>query len=186
MQKAIRNIDNADHIRKLFENHPEARRDINEKDEHGDTLLHFASRIHNMDVMAVLLEFSADPEAVNEHGRRPIHEVIDSLACVQFLVEKYHVDVNAMKRGDWTPVMIAGKLNSCRMGSTSMSPTNTLYSFERELGDCSILDNIRRITKSTYQGRQNRTLFSNTGRFVCKFDLMLKQKQNNNLLYQVT
>ncbi|KAL7325942.1 hypothetical protein PS15p_208355 [Mucor circinelloides] len=107
MQKAIRNIDNAYSIRKLFENHRETQRCINEKDEHGDTLLHFASRIHNMDVMAVLLELGADPEAVNEHGRRPIHEVIDSLACVQFLVQKYHVDVNAMKRGDWTPVMIA-------------------------------------------------------------------------------
>lgn len=42
-----------------------------------------------------------------ESGRRPIHEVIDSAECVSYLVNTCHVDVNAMKRGDWTPVMIA-------------------------------------------------------------------------------
>lgn len=110
MQKLIRHIDDKDLIKQLLENNQNTRQYINEKDEHGDTLLHFASRIHNIEVMTILLELGANPEAVNEHGRRPIHEVIDSFPCVQFLVEKYHVDVNAMKRGDWTPVMIAGLL----------------------------------------------------------------------------
>lgn len=49
MQKAIRDIDNAEHIRQLLENNSETQRHINEKDEHGDTLLHFASMIHNTD-----------------------------------------------------------------------------------------------------------------------------------------
>lgn len=49
MQKAIRDIDNAYHIRQLLENNSEIQRHINEKDEHGDTLLHFASMIRNTD-----------------------------------------------------------------------------------------------------------------------------------------
>ncbi|KAG1196944.1 hypothetical protein G6F35_012895 [Rhizopus arrhizus] len=57
--------------------------------------------------MKLLIEYGADPEAVNEHGRRPIHEAIDSIECVNYLVNTCKVDVNAMKRGDWTPLMIA-------------------------------------------------------------------------------
>lgn len=165
MQKAIRNIDNAYSIRQLLENHQETQRCINEKDEHGDTLLHFASRIHNMDVMALLLELGADPEAVNEHGRRPIHEVIDSLTCVQFLVQKYHVDVNAMKRGDWTPVMIAG-MPHCRVNACQTNYI-ILCSSKGKFGHCQVFDRIRRIAESTYQRRQNCSLFSSTGRCVC-------------------
>jgi hypothetical protein len=42
-------------------------------------------------------------------GRRSLHEAIDSQSCVEYLVSECQVDVNAMKRGDWTPIMIAGK-----------------------------------------------------------------------------
>lgn len=42
-------------------------------------------------------------------GRQPLHEAIDSIDCVAYLVKHDSVDVNALKRGDWTPVMSAGK-----------------------------------------------------------------------------
>lgn len=57
--------------------------------------------------MKLLVQHGADTEAVNEHGRRPLHEAIDSIECTEYLVNTCKVDINAMKRGDWTPVMIA-------------------------------------------------------------------------------
>lgn len=37
-----------------------------------------------------------------------MHEAIDSVDCVAYLVKQGNVDVNALKRGDWTPLMSAG------------------------------------------------------------------------------
>ncbi|KAI8882101.1 ankyrin, partial [Backusella circina FSU 941] len=69
--------------------------------------MHFAARSHSVEIMRILVEHGADAESVNEHGRRPIHEAIDSEDCVSYLMQYCKIDVNAMKRGDWTPVMIA-------------------------------------------------------------------------------
>jgi hypothetical protein len=108
MQKVIKSIDNKEQVTKLLNGCVDKSKALSTKDDHGDTLLHFASRIQNIPVMKLLIDLGADPEAVNEHGRRPIHEAIDSFECVSFLVNTHHVDINAMKRGDWTPIMITG------------------------------------------------------------------------------
>ncbi|KAI9347869.1 ankyrin repeat-containing domain protein [Pilaira anomala] len=107
MQKIIKSIDNKEQVETLLKQYENEENFINERDAHGDSLLHFASRIQCLPVMKLLIQYGADPEAVNEHGRRPIHEVIESAECVTYLVHQCHVDVNAMKRGDWTPVMSA-------------------------------------------------------------------------------
>ncbi|CAO3633234.1 unnamed protein product [Mucor hiemalis] len=106
MQKIIKSMDSKEQVEVLLNQH-KGKDFINKEVEHGDSLLHFACRIHNLPVMELLIQHGANVEAVNEHGRRPIHEVIDSVECVSYLVNTCHIDVNAMKRGDWTPVMIA-------------------------------------------------------------------------------
>jgi ankyrin repeat protein len=106
MQKLIKSLENIQQVETILKQ--ERNFEINKQDDHGDSLIHFASRTHNLAVMKLLIEYGADPEAVNEHGRRPIHEAIDSIECVDYLVNTCKVDVNAMKRGDWTPLMIAG------------------------------------------------------------------------------
>ncbi|KAL1917882.1 uncharacterized protein VTP21DRAFT_3716 [Calcarisporiella thermophila] len=78
---------------------------INYRDEHGDTLVHHAARHHNIKALRLFLELGGDAQAVNNHGRHPIHEAIDSRECVQELAKV--CDVNCMKRGDWTPAMTA-------------------------------------------------------------------------------
>ncbi|CAG8717186.1 25502_t:CDS:2, partial [Dentiscutata erythropus] len=85
----------------------DSRKLINSPDIHNDTLIHFAARFHKLDVLFFLVQdMGGNAMAVNEHGRQPLHEAIDSLECVKYLCEQ-NVDVNCMKRGDWTPVMIA-------------------------------------------------------------------------------
>ncbi|CAG8735056.1 18667_t:CDS:2, partial [Gigaspora margarita] len=84
-----------------------SRKLINSPDIHDDTLIHFAARFHKHEVLSFLVQdMGGNPMAVNEHGRQPLHEAIDNLDCVKYLCEQ-NVDVNCMKRGDWTPVMIA-------------------------------------------------------------------------------
>lgn len=68
MQTFIKSIHDKHEVQTLLNR--ETDRDIvNRKDVHGDTLLHFASRIHCLDVIKLLIEHGADPEAVNEHGK---------------------------------------------------------------------------------------------------------------------
>ncbi|KAI8380249.1 ankyrin repeat-containing domain protein [Blakeslea trispora] len=104
MQKYIKTIETED-VSTVDQN--ELKQVLYEKDEHGDTLLHFASRAHNLPAVRLLVDLGADREAMNEHGRRPIHEAIDSVECLSYLIKTCGVDTNAMKRGDWTPIMIA-------------------------------------------------------------------------------
>jgi hypothetical protein len=64
--------------------------------------------------MVIIPVFQYDENSCTDTGivgRRPIHEAIDCEDCVSYLVKECQVDVNAMKRGDWTPVMIAGNKN---------------------------------------------------------------------------
>lgn len=42
---------------------------INAKDEHGDTIVHFAARLHSLPVLKILWSYGCDFEAVNEHGK---------------------------------------------------------------------------------------------------------------------
>ncbi|KAG1452181.1 hypothetical protein G6F55_008819 [Rhizopus delemar] len=105
MQKLIKSLENVQQVETILKQ--EKNFEINKQDDHGDSLIHFASRTHSLATMKLLIEYGADPEAVNEHGRRAIHEAIDSIECVDYLVNTCKVDVNAMKRGDWTPLMIA-------------------------------------------------------------------------------
>ncbi|KAI8980965.1 ankyrin repeat-containing domain protein [Pilobolus umbonatus] len=88
------------------------------RDKHGDSLLHFAARVPSINIMRLLIHYGADPESINEHGRRPIHEAIDSYDCLSYLIHECHVDMDAIKRGDWTPLMIAamkGNLDTVKL-----------------------------------------------------------------------
>ncbi|KAK9761450.1 hypothetical protein K7432_013638, partial [Basidiobolus ranarum] len=80
---------------------------INSTDKHGDTMLHFACRAHNMIIIECLIEkLGADISAINEHGRQPLHESVDSRECVQYLLSRGAL-VDCTKRGDWTCLHIS-------------------------------------------------------------------------------
>ncbi|KAG0188530.1 Ankyrin repeat domain-containing protein 16 [Apophysomyces sp. BC1034] len=101
-------IQSAESVEKELSECKEKGRMVNAKDKHGDALVHFAARNHCLAVLVALHKHGADMGAINEHGRQPLHEAIDSLECVTYLLRTCSVDVNALKRGDWTPTMIAG------------------------------------------------------------------------------
>ncbi|KAG9306072.1 hypothetical protein G9A89_015976 [Geosiphon pyriformis] len=85
-----------------------AKQIIVKKDQHGDTLVHFAARYHAIDVLKLFVnEFSADVTGVNIHGRQPLHEAIDDLECVKFLCHHSNIDANCIKHDGWTPIMIS-------------------------------------------------------------------------------
>lgn len=72
MQRIIKSIDNRREVEAWLEKYKDEGDFINDKDEHGDSLLHFASRIHCIPVMELLVQHGANVESINEHGRAAI------------------------------------------------------------------------------------------------------------------
>ncbi|CAO3598731.1 unnamed protein product [Absidia cylindrospora] len=123
-------LENTGAIQSFFESTSPTTLELNSQDHHGDTLVHFAARAHALPLLHLLHQYQANMDdklawyvKVNVDlgtsnatliqasliflGRQAIHEAIDDLSCVEYLIDVCHVDPNAMKRGDWTPVMIA-------------------------------------------------------------------------------
>uniref|UniRef100_A0A8B9V0M5 Ankyrin repeat domain-containing protein 16 n=1 Tax=Anas zonorhyncha TaxID=75864 RepID=A0A8B9V0M5_9AVES len=75
----------------------------------GDTLLHLAARHGHLHLLAWLLEeLELDMEVANVDYKRPLHEAASAGhgECVSYLLAK-GACVDALKRGDWTPLMMA-------------------------------------------------------------------------------
>ncbi|KAI8074734.1 ankyrin repeat-containing domain protein [Gongronella butleri] len=88
---------------------------VNQQDSHGDALVHFAAREHDVALLRVLHDCGACMDLVNEHGRQPLHEALSNEECTRFLLETCKVDANAMKRGGWTPVIMAAMQHDFKM-----------------------------------------------------------------------
>lgn len=65
MQSALKHIQSSKAMATFLETHADM---VNNKDQHGDALVHFAARAHAVDVLQVLHDHGADLGAVNEHG----------------------------------------------------------------------------------------------------------------------
>ncbi|KAJ1990404.1 hypothetical protein H4R33_001730 [Dimargaris cristalligena] len=81
------------------------------QDKHGDTLAHFAARHHALGCLHWLVdEAGADPNIINQHGRSILHEAVDDLPCLEYLLQfskresgqRVYIDINHAKRGGWT------------------------------------------------------------------------------------
>ncbi|VEN60140.1 unnamed protein product [Callosobruchus maculatus] len=79
-------------------------------DQTGDTIIHCAARLGFVEMINFLLtQFS--PKSVdckNKDGKTALHEAAqfsNSCACEKLL--EHGADVNALKRADWTPLMLA-------------------------------------------------------------------------------
>lgn len=75
----------------------------------GDTVAHNAARSGNCDLLAMLVGsrlLSADVS--NFDGKRPLHDAAQfgHAACVRYLLA-VGAEVDALKRADWTPLMLA-------------------------------------------------------------------------------
>ncbi|KAL8612486.1 hypothetical protein ACOMHN_053740 [Nucella lapillus] len=75
----------------------------------GDSVLHLVCRFGRRDLLE---QFSScdgvDLEITNYEGKKPLHEAshFGHLDCVEFLLQS-GVQVNCLKRADWTPLMLA-------------------------------------------------------------------------------
>jgi hypothetical protein len=49
-----------------------------QNDKNGDTLVHIASRISNLEIVEIFLEAKADPNKQDFKGQTPLHAVVDS------------------------------------------------------------------------------------------------------------
>lgn len=80
--------------------------DVNQKNEHGKTLLHSASFGTDVALVALLLEHGADVNAVANNGYTPLLNALGSgeAAIVRLLLE-HGADANAVADDGYTPLM---------------------------------------------------------------------------------
>ena len=89
---------------------------LNTKDnESGNSPLHNVSTIGNIEIMKILLEHGADPNAINNEKKTSLHclannpEKIDgsTISKAIRLLSKYPVDINAQDEDGYTPIYSA-------------------------------------------------------------------------------
>ncbi|GIY04760.1 hypothetical protein CEXT_522433 [Caerostris extrusa] len=81
---------------------------INVKNFNGDTFVHLAALYGCVGVLKYYYDFKKDIfECRNRDGKTALHIAAQSsqLECVQYLLS-CNVCVNALKRSDWTPLML--------------------------------------------------------------------------------
>ena len=77
----------------------------------GDTIIHILARLGRTSILLMLVErFSSvlNLESTNLEGKRPLHEAAQygKYETVKLLLTKA-VEVDPIKRADWTPLMLA-------------------------------------------------------------------------------
>ncbi|OQR68288.1 ankyrin repeat domain-containing protein 16-like [Tropilaelaps mercedesae] len=77
----------------------------------SDTVLHVAARNGNLNFIRFVLEYfnlNHLLTAANQDGKCPLHEAAQNLQCevAQYLID-HGTSVDALKRADWTPLMLA-------------------------------------------------------------------------------
>lgn len=92
---------------------------LDEKDLFGDTLLDIALNFADVEALKILLERNVDVNKINNHGNRPLHNLIllseyknldDVLTCVELLLDN---GASVLRKNDMgeTPVLSAVRGN---------------------------------------------------------------------------
>lgn len=96
-------FENTIRVIKVLLAHPEV--DIHKPDAKGDQVFHYAMRACEEEILRLLFERGADPNARGEGGQTPLHHAVNymSLYGVTQLVESQLVDINAVDNEGKTP-----------------------------------------------------------------------------------
>lgn len=98
----------ADELKRLLENHPAIDIDKPLYEKTGDTIFHIAARAGNANLLEYLLTQTTRTDHKNIDCKTPLHEACQFVRfeSVAKLIE-HGANVNALKKADWTPLMLA-------------------------------------------------------------------------------
>ena len=95
--------------------------EVDTRDKDHSTPLHFASRYGKLEMVRLLLDLGADPEANAEGdmGEKPLHDVSrgeyrsqEEGVCIAQLLLEHGADVNTRRNDHWTPLHTASYLGN--------------------------------------------------------------------------
>ncbi|KAJ3270747.1 putative G-protein coupled receptor 63 [Terramyces sp. JEL0728] len=85
-------------------------KDLNVKDEQGQTPLHMASNFGHINIVRILLEYNADIESKNSMGFTALHSaVMYGQLAVMKLLRKHMANIETQSNNGWTPLHTAAK-----------------------------------------------------------------------------
>ncbi|XP_056631478.1 ankyrin repeat domain-containing protein 16-like [Diorhabda sublineata] len=118
LRKVLKDIQNGNHtiLKDFLKSSPNVHWSSIHIDKQGNTILHLAARLGNTNVITYLME-NFHPKAVNCKNKDDKTALHEAAQFGQFesskILLKYGADVNALKRADWTPLMlVCTKINS--------------------------------------------------------------------------
>jgi ankyrin len=97
--------------------------DVNTRCDDHQTPLHLASYLGNIEIVRLLLNHGADPEAAEGNmGEKPLHHVPcgeyksqeDGVRVAQLLLDR-GADINTRRKDDWTPLHLASYLGNAEI-----------------------------------------------------------------------
>ncbi|KAF5283105.1 hypothetical protein FQA39_LY17412 [Lamprigera yunnana] len=91
---------------KQFDDDPEIHWCTVQHHKSGDTVMHIAARLGHVELLQHFLK-SAPVDVTNKDNKTPLHEAaqFSKDSAIQLLIDS-GADVNALKRSDWTPLML--------------------------------------------------------------------------------
>jgi ankyrin len=133
--------------------------DVNTRCDDHQTPLHLASYFGNIEIVRLLLNHGADPEAAEgDMGEKPLHRVArgeyksqeDGVRVAQLLLDR-GADINTRRKDDWTPLHLASYLGNIEIVRLLLNHGADPEAAEGDMGE----KPLHRVARGEYKSQED-------------------------------